>query len=166
MFSASARGLPPRRPHALAPAKPAWVRSQIRVRSNSASAPKTWKTSLPVLVVVSTFSVRLRKPMARACNAVMVAIKRLRNDPIDQAARRRRCRLHAGRAARRSAQASRASSDRELLSQLLSRDSVSTAEVRMNSGEGQVGQESNLQPAVLEPAAVRSAPFRDVHEGA
>ena len=29
---------------------------------------------------------------------------------------------------------------------------------------GQVGQESNLQPAVLEPAAVRSATFRDVHE--
>jgi hypothetical protein len=31
---------------------------------------------------------------------------------------------------------------------------------------GQVGQESNLQPAVLEPAAVRSAVFRDVHERA
>ena len=30
---------------------------------------------------------------------------------------------------------------------------------------GQVGQESNLQPAVLEPAAVRSATFRDVHDG-
>ena len=37
----------------------------------------------------------------------------------------------------------------------------------MNSGfTGQVGQESNLQPAVLEPAAVRSATFRDVHKGA
>jgi hypothetical protein len=32
--------------------------------------------------------------------------------------------------------------------------------------EGQVGQESNLQPAVLEPAAVRSATFREVHEPA
>jgi hypothetical protein len=31
--------------------------------------------------------------------------------------------------------------------------------------EGQVGQESNLQPAVLEPAAVRSPTFRGVHEG-
>jgi hypothetical protein len=29
---------------------------------------------------------------------------------------------------------------------------------------GQVGQESNLQPAVLEPAALRSAAFRDVHD--
>jgi hypothetical protein len=27
-----------------------------------------------------------------------------------------------------------------------------------------VGQESNLQPAVLEPAAVRSATFTEVHE--
>jgi hypothetical protein len=35
-----------------------------------------------------------------------------------------------------------------------------------NEDIGQVGQESNLQPAVLEPAAVRSATFRDVHEGA
>jgi hypothetical protein len=31
---------------------------------------------------------------------------------------------------------------------------------------GQVGQESNLQPAVLEHAAVRSATFKDVHEQA
>jgi hypothetical protein len=39
------------------------------------------------------------------------------------------------------------------------------AAARMISGlVGQVGQESNLQPAVLEPAAVRSATFRDVHE--
>jgi hypothetical protein len=30
--------------------------------------------------------------------------------------------------------------------------------------KGQVGQESNLHPAVVEPAAVRSATFRDVHE--
>ena len=32
--------------------------------------------------------------------------------------------------------------------------------------EGQVGQESHLHPAVLEPAALRSAAFRDVHEPA
>jgi hypothetical protein len=31
--------------------------------------------------------------------------------------------------------------------------------------EGQVGQESNLQPAVLEPAAVRTGTFTEVHEG-
>jgi len=31
---------------------------------------------------------------------------------------------------------------------------------------GQVGQESKLQPAVVECAAVRSATFRDVHEPA
>ena len=30
----------------------------------------------------------------------------------------------------------------------------------------QVGQESNRRPAVLEPAAVRSAAFTEVHEGA
>jgi hypothetical protein len=29
---------------------------------------------------------------------------------------------------------------------------------------GQVGQESHLHPAVVEPAALRSAAFRDVHE--
>ena len=32
--------------------------------------------------------------------------------------------------------------------------------------KGQVGQESNLQPAVLESAAVRSGTLREVHEAA
>ena len=30
--------------------------------------------------------------------------------------------------------------------------------------KGQMGQESNLHPAVVEPAALRSAAFREVHE--
>ena len=42
---------------------------------------KDWKTSLPVLVVVSIFSVRLRKPMPRSCRAVMVSIRCLRERP-------------------------------------------------------------------------------------
>jgi transposase len=42
-----------------------------------------------------------------------------------------------------------------------------TAATLINSGfSGQVGQESNLQPAVLEPAAVRSGTFTEVHDGA
>jgi len=46
-------GRPPCRPRARAAAKPVIVRSLMRSRSNSASAPKTWKTSLPPLVLVS-----------------------------------------------------------------------------------------------------------------
>ena len=41
-----------------AAASPAWMRSRIRVRSNPASAPKTWMTSLPPWVVASFCSVR------------------------------------------------------------------------------------------------------------
>ena len=55
-------GRPPCRPRARAAASPACVRSRIRSRSNSARAPKTWKISLPPLVVVSICSVRLLKP--------------------------------------------------------------------------------------------------------
>jgi hypothetical protein len=40
------------------------VRSRIRSRSNSARAPKTWKTSFPLAVVVSIPSVRLLNPHA------------------------------------------------------------------------------------------------------
>ena len=40
-------GRPPVRPRARAAASPAAVRSRIRSRSNSARAPKTWKTSRP-----------------------------------------------------------------------------------------------------------------------
>ncbi len=50
------------------------MRSRIRSRSNSASAPKTWKISLPPLVVVSSCSVRLRKPIPRSSRSVSVAI--------------------------------------------------------------------------------------------
>lgn len=55
-FSSSLRGLPPRLPLALAACSPAFVLSRMRARSNSASAPKTWKMSLPPELVVSTCS--------------------------------------------------------------------------------------------------------------
>jgi hypothetical protein len=54
-------GRPPDFPLALAATSPAMVRSLMRLRSNSASAPKMWKTSWPVAEEVSMFSVMLRK---------------------------------------------------------------------------------------------------------
>src|SRR5512135_1914299 len=54
---------------------PAWVRSRIRSRSNSARAPKTWKTSLPPLVVVSSCSCRDLKPMPRSCRRETVSMR-------------------------------------------------------------------------------------------
>ncbi len=54
-------GRPPDFPRALAAASPAMVRSLMRLRSNSAKAPKMWKTSCPVAEEVSMFSVMLRK---------------------------------------------------------------------------------------------------------
>ena len=47
------------------PARPS-SRSRMRSRSNSASAPNTWKTSLPVGLVVSTPSVSERNPTPRS----------------------------------------------------------------------------------------------------
>ncbi|OFX25426.1 MAG: hypothetical protein A2V77_15195 [Anaeromyxobacter sp. RBG_16_69_14] len=41
----------------------------MRFRSNSASAPKTWKMSFPVLVVVSMFSCRERRSVRREVSA-------------------------------------------------------------------------------------------------
>jgi hypothetical protein len=58
------RGRPPLRPRRRADASPAAVRSRIRSRSNSARAPKAWKTSFPLAVVVSIPSVRLLNPHA------------------------------------------------------------------------------------------------------
>ena len=55
-----ALGLPPCRPRTLAAAMPARVRSRMRHRSDSARAPKMWKTSLPPAVVVSICLVRER----------------------------------------------------------------------------------------------------------
>src|SRR5437588_8619755 len=52
-------GRPPTRPLALAAANPAFVRSRMRSRSNSASAPIRWNISLPPGVVVSICSVKL-----------------------------------------------------------------------------------------------------------
>ena len=76
-----ALGLPPFRPLALAAVSPAVVRSLIRFLSNSASAPKIWKISLPPLVVVSIFSVRLLNPIPRPSSMVIVPIKSLRERP-------------------------------------------------------------------------------------
>jgi len=50
-------GRPPVRPRALAAVRPATVLSRIRLRSNSASAAKTWKTRRPAGETVSIFSV-------------------------------------------------------------------------------------------------------------
>src|SRR5919106_2759535 len=74
-------GLPPFRPLALAAVRPAVVRSRIGFRSNSASAPKIWKISLPPLVVVSIFSVRLLNPMPRSSRLVRVVIRCGRERP-------------------------------------------------------------------------------------
>ena len=54
---------PPFLPRALAAASPSLVRCRIRVRSNSAKAPKMWKINSPAGVVVSMASCRTRKPM-------------------------------------------------------------------------------------------------------
>ena len=53
---------PQRRPRARAEASPALVRSRIRLRSNSARAAKTWKTSRPAGEFVWMLSVRETNP--------------------------------------------------------------------------------------------------------
>jgi hypothetical protein len=74
-------GRPPVRPRARAAASPAWVRSRIRSRSNSASAPNRWKTSLPPGVVVSRASATLRNPTPRSSRVVTVSIRWRRERP-------------------------------------------------------------------------------------
>ena len=64
--------------HGLAPAR---VRSRITARSNSARAPKRWKTSLPPGVVVSRCSRRLRKPRPVASSWPTVSIRCLKERP-------------------------------------------------------------------------------------
>jgi hypothetical protein len=66
---------PPRLPRARAAARPAIVRSRMRSRSNSANAPKTWKTSLPPLVLVSSGSCKLRKCTPRSCSSLTVSMR-------------------------------------------------------------------------------------------
>jgi hypothetical protein len=72
---------PPCLPRARAAVSPAFVRSVMISRSNSASAPKIWKMSFPPLVVVSMFSVRLLNPMFRLCNSVIRSMRSLRERP-------------------------------------------------------------------------------------
>ena len=52
-------GRSPRRPRARAAASPAWVRSRIRSRSNSANAPKDMEDQAPARVVVDVLLCRL-----------------------------------------------------------------------------------------------------------
>ncbi len=80
-FDLSLRGLPPTFPLALAAANPALVRSRIRSRSNSASAPIRWKISFPEGVVVSICSVRLMNEMSRSLSLLSSSIKCLRERP-------------------------------------------------------------------------------------
>ena len=58
--STTTRGRPSRLPLARAFRSPAFTRSTIRLRSSSATAPKTVKTSLPAGVAVSIDSLRKR----------------------------------------------------------------------------------------------------------
>jgi hypothetical protein len=91
----SFRGLPPVRPRARAEANPAMVRSRINSRSNSANAPKMWKTRRPPADVVSRFSVRLLNPIPWASRSVTVSIRCLRLRP--SRSRRHTTRVSPGR---------------------------------------------------------------------
>jgi len=62
-------GRPPLRPRALAAFSPASVRSRIRLRSNSASAPKTWNTSCPEGERVSICSFSEANPTPRVLSS-------------------------------------------------------------------------------------------------
>ena len=86
-------GRPPRRPRARAAANPAIVRSRMRSRSNSASAPMRWNTSLPPLVLVSRCSCRLRKSTPRSERPASVSMRCARIVLGGRAARRRGCHL-------------------------------------------------------------------------
>lgn len=65
MVSSVRPGRPGCRPAARAAATPA-VRSAAMARSNSVTAPKTWKISRPPAVLVSMASVRERSSMPRS----------------------------------------------------------------------------------------------------
>jgi hypothetical protein len=80
-LASSAFGLPPNLPLARAAFSPALVRSRITSRSNSASAPKIWNTSLPPDVVVSMFSCKLLKPMPLALKPFISSMSCLRVRP-------------------------------------------------------------------------------------
>ena len=74
-------GLPPTRPLARAAARPALVRSRMRSRSNSASAPIRWKMSFPPGVVVSMLSVSEIKSTPRLLRRLRVSIRSLSERP-------------------------------------------------------------------------------------
>ena len=79
-------GRPPRRPRARAAARATAARSAISSRSNSANAAKMWKTSRPVLVVVSIPSCRDANATPRSASALTVST-RCRSDRPSRSSR-------------------------------------------------------------------------------
>jgi hypothetical protein len=89
-------GRPPLRPRARAALRPATVLSRIRLRSNSASAAKTWKTRRPAGEPVSIFSVSDSKRIFRCSRSAMSLTRSARFRPSRSSRQTTRCRLHAG----------------------------------------------------------------------
>ncbi len=77
----SSGGRPPCRPRARAAANPAWARSWMSSRSNSARAPNTWKIKRPPADVVSMFSVSERNPTPCFPSSFMESIRCLSDRP-------------------------------------------------------------------------------------
>ena len=93
---AASRGLG-LRPRARAACKPAWVRSRMSARPNSASAPKMWKTSCPVALSVSIASFKLfgptpplRSSSARETRSLSDQLSRSRNQTTSVSSAHRR----------------------------------------------------------------------------
>jgi hypothetical protein len=84
-------GRPPDFPRALAAASPAIVRSLMRFRSNSESAPKMWKISCPVAEEVSMASVTLRKAIRWEARWFTVSMRCVRERARRSSARQPRC---------------------------------------------------------------------------
>jgi hypothetical protein len=79
--AAAAFGRPPFLPRARAASRPDFVRSRIRFRSNSASAPKMWNTSLPPGVVVLIDSWRLQNSIPARSISFISSIRCLSDRP-------------------------------------------------------------------------------------
>jgi hypothetical protein len=80
-FRSLTDGRPPCLPRARAAASPAIVRSRMRSLSNSAIAPKTWNTSFPPLVPVSSCSCRLLNCTPRSCKSFIDWMRCARERP-------------------------------------------------------------------------------------
>ena len=79
--ASSLRGRPPLRPRALAATRPALVRSWMSARSNSDSAAKIWKISLPLALVVSMASLRERNPTPASFRSFKIVTRSFRLRP-------------------------------------------------------------------------------------